>query len=123
MLLRNILFVAFGGAVGSVLRYITGIIISTKKIPLATLTVNIIGSFLIGILMGYLVKQLNQQGWQLLLVTGFCGGFTTFSAFSWDIVQMFQQQRYSTAFIYILSTLFLGILSTALGFWLIRQAI
>ena len=117
-MLRNILFVAFGGAVGSVFRYLTSAILITKKFPAATFTVNIIGSFLIGILMGYIVKQASNQTWQLLLVTGFCGGFTTFSAFSWDVVLLLQQAKYATAFFYIFTTICLGIAATFLGFWL-----
>ena len=115
-MIRNIAFVAFGGAVGSVVRYLTSQLINFKKFPLSTFTVNIIGSFLIGILMGYISKQMNAQNWQLLLVTGFCGGFTTFSAFSWEIVLMLQQQRYTNALLYIAATLILGISFTFLGF-------
>ncbi len=115
-MLRNILVVAFGGAVGSIARYATSLLITTKKFPLNTFTVNIIGSFLIGILMGYAAKQINAQTWQLLMVTGFCGGFTTFSAFSWDVVTMLQQQRYTTALLYIFATLIIGVLFTFIGF-------
>jgi CrcB protein len=115
-MLRNILFVAFGGAVGSVFRYLTNLLFPSKTLPIATFTVNIIGSFLIGLLMGYIVKQSNTQTWQLILVTGFCGGFTTFSAFSWDVVLMLQQQRFATAFGYISCTVLIGIAATMLGF-------
>jgi CrcB protein len=117
-MLRNILFVAFGGSIGSVFRYLTTVLIPTKEIPVATFSVNILGSFLIGFLMGVILKQANTQTWQLLLVTGFCGGFTTFSAFSWDIIVMFQQQRYIIALIYIITTILLGLVFTFLGFWI-----
>ncbi|MFY7965154.1 MAG: fluoride efflux transporter CrcB [Chitinophagaceae bacterium] len=117
-MLRNILFVALGGSMGSVFRYLTNLLFPNKQIPIATFLVNIIGSFLIGLLMGYLVKQSNAQTCQLLLITGFCGGFTTFSAFSWDVVLMLQQQRFATAFGYILCTFFIGVAATLFGFWL-----
>lgn len=117
-MLKNIFIVAAGGAIGSVFRYITSLVVVAKKFPLATFTVNMVGSFLIGLLMGYLSKHVNQQNWQLLLVTGFCGGFTTFSAFSWDIVLLLQQQRYTTATIYIIGTITVGILLTILGYWI-----
>jgi CrcB protein len=120
-MLRNILFVAFGGSIGSVFRYVTGLVISTKKIPAATFTVNILGSFFIGLLMGYIIKQTNSQTWQLLLVTGFCGGFTTFSTFSWDIIVMLQQQRYLTAIFYIAATILCGLLFTFLGLELAKH--
>jgi CrcB protein len=119
-MLRNILFVAFGGSIGSVFRYLMGLIINTKKIPVATFTVNISGSFFIGLLMGYMIKQSNAQNWQLLLVTGFCGGFTTFSTFSWDIILMLQQQRYSSALFYITATVLCGVVFTFLGLELAR---
>lgn len=119
-MLRNILFVAFGGSIGSVFRYLMGLIINTKKIPVATFTVNISGSFFIGLLMGYMIKQSNAQNWQLLLVTGFCGGFTTFSTFSWDIILMLQQQRYSSALFYIIATVLCGVVITFLGLELAR---
>jgi CrcB protein len=119
-MLRNILFVAFGGSIGSVFRYLMGLIINTKKIPVATFTVNISGSFFIGLLMGYMIKQSNAQNWQLLLVTGFCGGFTTFSTFSWDIILMLQQQRYSSALFYIIATVLCGVVFTFLGLELAR---
>ena len=114
-MLRNILFVAFGGSIGSISRYLMGFIVTAKKIPAATFTVNILGSFLIGLLMGCIIKQTNAQTWQLLLVTGFCGGFTTFSTFSWDIIVMLQQQRYSTALYYIIATLLCGVAFTFFG--------
>lgn len=119
-MLKNILLVAFGGAGGSILRYCTSCIITTKKFPLNTFTVNIIGCLAIGLLMGYFIKQQNIQSWQMLLVTGFCGGFTTFSAFSYDVVLLLQQQRFSTALLYIFSTLLFGILSTIVGIQLLK---
>ena len=119
-MLRNILFVAFGGSIGSIFRYLMGFIINIKKIPVATFTVNISGSFFIGLLMGYIIKESNAQTWQLLLVTGFCGGFTTFSTFSWDIIVMLQQQRYSTALFYITATVLCGVVFTFLGLQLAK---
>lgn len=118
MMLRNILFVAFGGAVGSVFRYLVSFLFIAKKIPASTFAVNIIGSFLIGIIMAYITKQANSQTSQLLIVTGFCGGFTTFSAFSWDIVLMLQQARYFSAATYILATIIFGVAFAFLGFWI-----
>jgi CrcB protein len=116
-MLKNFFLVAFGGGLGSVGRYFISFVFATKKFPFATFSVNMIGSFLIGFLMSYIIKQANGQTWQMLLITGFCGGFTTFSAFSWEVVSMLQQQRYTTATLYISATLILGFLFTALGFW------
>lgn len=119
-MLRNIFFVALGGSFGSVLRYLVATIIVTKKFPTSTFLVNIIGSFLIGFLMAFLLKQNNSQHWQLLMVTGFCGGFTTFSAFSWDVILLLQQARYLTAVLYVLATFILSIFFCFLGFSLCK---
>ena len=114
---RNILLVGLGGAIGSIARYLVNVFIDNKTLPIATFTVNIIGSFLIGVIMGFIAKHTNSQTWQLFLITGFCGGFTTFSALSWDVVLMIQQQRFGTAIFYITATVFLGLLFAFLGFW------
>ena len=112
--------VAVGGACGSVFRYISSLLFVTKKFPLSTFIVNVVGCFVIGLLMGYFIKQQPAQSWQMLLITGFCGGFTTFSAFSFDIVLLLQQQRYATALLYIFATVIIGILSTMLGMYLMK---
>ncbi|MCX6209781.1 MAG: fluoride efflux transporter CrcB [Bacteroidetes bacterium] len=120
-MIKNIFLVAIGGAGGSVVRYLSSFIFSSKKFPLTTFFVNILGCFFIGLLMGYFIKQQTTQSWQMLLVTGFCGGFTTFSAFSYDIVLLMQQQRYTTALLYVFSTLILGVLATILGMYIVKQ--
>lgn len=118
MILRNLLFVGIGGAFGSIARYALTNIIGTKPLPIATFTVNTVGSFLIGLLMGCVAKQTDTNFWQLILITGFCGGFTTFSALSWDMVIMIQQQRFLAALFYVFTTLLLGLLFAFWGFWI-----
>ena len=78
MELRNILLVALGGALGSVCRYLISKL-SLGTFPWGTLTVNILGSLLIGLLTGLMLRGSVSPEMKLLLVTGFCGGFTTFS--------------------------------------------
>lgn len=114
---RNIFIVAIGGDAGSVFRYIASLLFTTKKFPLASFTVNSVGCFLIGLLVGYLLKQNNAVSWQLLMVTGFCGGFTTFSTFSFAVVTLVQQQRFFVAATYVIASLFVGILFTFLGLY------
>jgi CrcB protein len=121
-MIKNLLFVAIGGASGSVLRYLIHWIVSKKSIaifPYQTFFVNIIGCLLIGMLVGYLSKFPNEnESLKLLLVTGFCGGFTTFSAFGLENVYLIQNQNYQLAFIYTTLSLILGILAVSLGIFI-----
>jgi CrcB protein len=118
-MLRNILLVAIGGAGGSVLRYLVGLMIRVNNFPAATFIINIIGCLLIGIVIGFTSKNANdQQQWRLLLATGFCGGFTTFSAFSYESLQLIQEQRWLACFLYISASVIIGITATFAGFWI-----
>ncbi len=116
--MNNFLLVGAGGAFGSMLRYGTSLVTSTRTFPFATFTVNIIGSFIIGILLGLSLKNnLNDSGWKLLAV-GVCGGFTTFSAFSLESLKLLQQQRYFIFLSYIVISVTAGIFSTYAGYLL-----
>ena len=110
------LIVGLGGFLGSMLRYGVGELCKNKLkydgFPLGTLAVNIIGSFLIGYI---LVKPELGQSQKLFLVTGILGGFTTFSAFSWEALELINQQKYSIFITYLTSTLILGLLAAYLG--------
>lgn len=121
-MIKNLFLVAIGGASGSVLRYLVHWIVSKKTLstfPYQTFIVNIIGCLLIGILVGYLAKnQAQNETLKLLLITGFCGGFTTFSAFGLENINMIQNQNYQLAFIYTSLSLVLGILAVSLGIFI-----
>jgi CrcB protein len=118
-MIKNLILVAIGGASGSVLRYLVHWIVSKKSystFPYQTFLVNIIGCLLIGLLVGYLYKyNTENESLKLLLITGFCGGFTTFSAFGLENVNMIQNQNYQLALIYTSLSLILGILAVGLG--------
>lgn len=120
-MLRNYLFVALGGMVGSVLRYAASQLIRPSHFPWATLTVNVIGSLIIGLVVGYYNRPGTDDAMRLLLATGLCGGFTTYSAFSTENVQLLQGGHYSTALSYIAATLLLGFGATAAGFILTKN--
>jgi CrcB protein len=123
-MLKNIFLVAIGGASGSVLRYLIHCFIAKKTVsnfPYQTFIVNIVGCFLIGILVGYLAKnQAQNETLKLLLITGFCGGFTTFSAFGLENINMIQNQNYLLAFIYTSLSLILGILAVGFGIFITK---
>ena len=117
--MRAILLIFVGGGIGSVLRYVLSRWINSTVIshfPLGTFIVNIIGCFLIGFIIFYTERyQEHVQEWRLLLVTGLCGGFTTFSAFSMENVQLLVDQRIFIAFLYIAGSVALGFLATYCG--------
>lgn len=118
-ILRNVLWVAFGGAAGSVMRYLVGRWI-VATFPLATFTVNIVGSLLIGLLVGLTSREALSAGMRLLLVTGFCGGFTTFSTFANESYGMLESGHILTTALYISASVFAGILAVYVGFQLSR---
>ena len=119
-MLRNFLLVALGGGIGSMLRYGTLLMINAKYFPWSTLAVNIIGSFLIGLILALSIKEESiLYNWKLFLVTGVCGGFTTFSAFSMENMELLQNGKYLLAATYIALSVVLGIAAAFAGFKLI----
>lgn len=111
----NFVLIALGGAAGSLLRYVCSRLWNAPAFPYGTLVVNIVGSFLIGLLAATFSKQADEQK-RLLFITGFCGGFTTFSAFSLEGLQMLQQAKFLVFFVYTFATLIFGLLATYIGF-------
>lgn len=111
----NFLLVAAGGAAGSLLRYGCSRLWNGAAFPYGTFAVNIVGSFLIGLLWAIFHNDSDEQK-RLLLITGFCGGFTTFSAFSLEGLQLLQQARIFIFFLYTFATVTFGLLATYLGF-------
>lgn len=101
--------VAIGGALGSVLRYLTVFAVGT---PLATLVVNIIGSFAMGVLYVVLFQRTHLSP---LLMSGVLGGFTTFSAFSLDTLKLYQSGQPGTALAYVAGSVVLSLFAVALG--------
>ncbi len=123
MNLKAFFLVGIGGAAGSILRYATGIFIGkafTGAFPLATFSINIIGSLIIGLLFGLSLRNTNglQQDGMLILATGFCGGFTTFSTFALENVNLFQKGQSSMALVYSGLSVVVGLLLCRVGIWL-----
>lgn len=101
--------VALGGALGASMRYITSQLVEVQSgFPLATLLVNLLGSFLIGVFYVLIMeKTLISEIWRPVLMAGFLGGLTTFSAFSLEAVSLFEEGRWQMALSYIVfSTVF-----------------
>ena len=108
-MIRNLLLVALGGAVGSVLRYLISSI--NTSFPWGTFTVNVLGSLLIGLLVGFVSKGVLSPEMKLLLVTGFCGGFTTFSTFANESFGMVKAGDVLLMALYVGASVIIGILA------------
>ncbi len=122
MLIKNLLLVGAGGAIGSVLRYATSLVTTSKNFPLTTFIVNIAGSFLIGILLALSLRNnISEEGWKFLAV-GICGGFTTFSALSLEGLQLLQQQRYFVFLLYFAVSIAGGLAATYAGYFLTQYS-
>lgn len=118
---KNFLLVGFGGGIGSMLRYTASLMINARYYPLSTLAVNIIGCFIIGVVVGISTKDESfLYNWKLFLATGICGGFTTFSSFSSENMELMQAGRYALALTYICASVVLGIAATWFGYKLLN---
>jgi CrcB protein len=114
-MVNNLLLVALGGAIGSVLRFLCGRTLNDHYFPYGTLLVDILGCLIIGLLWGYFTKHINES-LRLLLVMGFCGGFTTFSTFTYEGVHMIQQNRWLPFIFYTCVSVVGGLLATFAGY-------
>ena len=117
----NILLVGAGGCMGCMARYIAVVSIDKKfnaVFPYGTLTVNLLGSFLLGCIMAMVLKKTgtHHEEWRLFFATGFCGGFTTFSAFAAENVNLFENKFPGTALAYITISVLGGLLAVWMGF-------
>ena len=106
-----------GGAVGSLLRYVAGIAITSRwsgRFPLATFLINVTGSFAIGLL-ATLLADANNPNWRPLLITGLLGGYTTFSAFEMETFSAVRGGAAGTGLLYLMGSVGLGYLACWLG--------
>ncbi len=111
-------WIALGGAAGSVSRYVLGGAaqrIAGAAFPIGTLIVNVSGCFLIGILSQHYMNAQTHPQMRAALITGFCGGFTTFSAFSLETVGLFDGGEYGKATAYIVLSVTISLLATFAG--------
>ena len=119
------LFIACGGAAGSVMRFgVSSLVysISGRAFPYGTLTVNVVGSFLMGLMSVILIEKLSISAeWRAAVLIGFLGAFTTFSTFSLETLQLIQQGELSKAGLNMLISVFSCVLAIWLGFILGKQ--
>ena len=118
------LAIAFGGALGALSRYWLTVSIerlNSTGFPLGTFVVNLLGSFLIGLLYIILAEKLSvADQWRPVIITGFLGAMTTFSTFSLDALLLFQQGHYNTALFYVLSSVMICIFAAYVGMQIAR---
>jgi fluoride exporter len=116
--IKNVLLVAAGGAIGASLRFVLSCLFSNTTFPYTTLAINILGSFCIAAVFAYCGK--NEAAFystiKLFVATGICGGFTTFSTFSAENVELLKQQQYGLFFVYVLLSVMGGIGAFLLGY-------
>lgn len=122
---RTILIVGIGGFIGSVMRYLVQVSVEKSLIstfPWGTFIANIAGSFIIGVVFGIAEKgNLMNAEWRIFLTVGICGGFTTFSSFAYNNLNMLKEHSYIQLFGNIGGSLFFGILAVYLGIILVRS--
>ena len=120
---RIFFLIGLGGFLGSVCRYYSQQFIArfSTTFPYGTLAVNIVGCFLVGLIFGFANKgNVLSPEWRMFLATGFCGGFTTFSTFSYESTQLINNGEYFYLALYIAVSVIIGIFATFAGIALTR---
>lgn len=124
-MLKTLLIIGLGGAIGSMLRHLTSLFVARyweNHFPLATFLTNVVGCFLIGLFIGFLEKQqLANSDLKWFLITGFCGGYTTFSTFGYENFNLLQNQNMGIAFAYIASSVIIGLMAVWFGLFVAKM--
>jgi fluoride exporter len=117
--MKSVIIIGVGGGLGSILRYIISLFVGKHVpliFPLGTFLVNVSGCFLIGMFYSLAARHtIFEPDWRLFLVTGFCGGYTTFSTFSYDGLILLKQGAVFSFMLYALGSIVLGLLATFAG--------
>jgi CrcB protein len=121
--MKQLLLVFIGGGFGSVLRFLFGKLLNNSEtgIPYGTFLANIIGSLFIGIILGYAAKSESlTENHTLLLATGFCGGFTTFSTFAYENHVFLKTGDFTSFAFYTIASLVVGFLAVFAGIYIVK---
>jgi fluoride exporter len=123
--MQAFLLVGLGGALGAVARYGVSVVVGhfwRTQFPVATMLINVSGSFVMGLLVGWLVRALppGQSEIRLFVAVGILGGFTTFSAFSLDVMTLIERGDVIPAVVYALGSVLLSVLALLLGLMIFR---
>jgi CrcB protein len=120
-------YVTVGGALGSLARFLLGSLVQQRfggAFPLGTLVINITGSFLVALIMDYaLATPAISRELRAMLTTGFCGGYTTFSTFTYETARLMQDGDYRRAGLYVALSLLVSLLGTVAGFSAAREVL
>ena len=121
---RNILFVAIGGMLGSVGRFLLvafAVQLLPSTFPVGTFLVNLVGSFVMGAAVGFAERNLwFHSSWRVFITAGFCGGFTTFSAFAFENIELILNKSYGTFALYSMATFIVCLLAAFAGLMMTR---
>jgi CrcB protein len=123
--MQQFFIVGIGSFLGGGLRYLISVFFNQKinpDFPYATLAVNLLGCLLIGVFYSLFEKSLINNDWKLFLTTGLCGGFTTFSAFSMESLQLFKQGNLFAMLMYIIISIVFGIALTYAGYLIAKSS-
>jgi CrcB protein len=117
-MLKFVAIIGVGSFIGGICRYLVGYVFEKYfeiSFPLGTLTINIVGSLIIGIIYGLVSKGMISPEWRFFLATGFCGGFTTFSSFAYENVAMMEARLYFQTALYIGASVVIGLAAAYFG--------
>ncbi|MCC7082549.1 MAG: fluoride efflux transporter CrcB [Burkholderiales bacterium] len=124
--MNSCLIVFVGSGLGGVLRYAVNVFVPRllgTAFPYHTLTVNVVGSLVLGLMAGYFATKADPgQSWRLFLTTGIIGGFTTFSAFSLDTAVLYERGEMRLAILYVLSSVGISLGALFAGLLIVRSA-
>jgi CrcB protein len=122
--MKNLLIIGAGGAIGSIGRYLVQVWADrylTLRFPVGTLMVNFSGCLLIGLLYGLSLRNgWFTFEWRIFLITGICGGYTTFSSFAYESISLVREGQLAAFFLYVGGSVILGLLATVIGIMVVR---